>query len=180
MIGFYLTLIDEPSDKEKFEVIYYKYKDMMYKIATSLIHNEALVDETVQDCLFKIAMEISKISDPSYTRTRALIVIMVRNAAINKLKAEHYDDVEVIEETEMISSDVLSEIISDLGFKDIVNEILNLESVYSDPLILRLLYEYSVEEVAEILGVPINTAKSRIYRGRKILKERLSKEYGNV
>ena len=58
MLAFYLTLIDDPSDKEKFSDVYNTYRDLMFKVAMSVMHNEALADETVQDCLLKIAMTI--------------------------------------------------------------------------------------------------------------------------
>ncbi|MCM1060991.1 MAG: hypothetical protein NC452_11975 [Eubacterium sp.] len=50
MIGFYLALIDEPSDKEKFNEIYGTYNQLMFKVAMSVTHNEAIASETVQDC----------------------------------------------------------------------------------------------------------------------------------
>lgn len=52
MLGFYLALIDQPNDKEKFTEIYKTYRILMYKTAMSITHNEALANETVQDCLF--------------------------------------------------------------------------------------------------------------------------------
>ncbi|MBQ8826335.1 MAG: hypothetical protein IJ007_04515 [Oscillospiraceae bacterium] len=39
MLGFYLALIDEPNDKEKFMEIYNKYKDMMFCKAMSVLRN---------------------------------------------------------------------------------------------------------------------------------------------
>lgn len=41
------------------------------------------------------------------------------------------------------------------------------------PLILFYLSGYSVEQVAKILKKPSGTVKSRLYKGRKIIKERL-------
>ncbi|MGN0639190.1 MAG: hypothetical protein ACI4J0_12535 [Huintestinicola sp.] len=40
MLGFYLALIDDPTDKEKFTAIYDNYKDMMHRKAmTNYIDN---------------------------------------------------------------------------------------------------------------------------------------------
>lgn len=39
MLSIYLALIDEPSDKEKFEQIYNAYKNMMFRIAMKILNN---------------------------------------------------------------------------------------------------------------------------------------------
>lgn len=39
MLAFYLTLIDEPSDKEKLNEIYNTYKDYIFKLAMSIMHD---------------------------------------------------------------------------------------------------------------------------------------------
>ena len=78
MLGICFALIDEPSDREKFEHLYNTYKDMMSKLAMSILQNEDLVKETVQDCFLKIAETITDISVVESRRTKALIVIMVK------------------------------------------------------------------------------------------------------
>lgn len=177
MLGFYLALIDEPTDKEKFMEIYNKYNTLMFKVAMSVMHNEALANETVQDCLLKIAMTIGDFPDVGTKKAEAMIVIIVRNKSINNLKLEHLDKILPIDEAETISRDELSDILSYIGHKHLVAEILSLDAVYSDILTLRLIFEYSVDEICSLLDISENTAKSRIYRGRKILKEHLEGVY---
>ncbi|MCM1060990.1 MAG: RNA polymerase sigma factor [Eubacterium sp.] len=108
---------------------------------------------------------------------KAFVIIMVRNKALDNLAAEHIDKIEVIDESDVISDDIMREIMSDMGYKHIVEEILSLDAIYRDILSLRLIYEYSIEEICTWLDISENTAKSRIYRGRKLLKERLEGIY---
>lgn len=61
MLEMCLALIAEESDREKFTRLYNTYYDMMYRIAMSILHNKALADETVQDCLFKLAETIAEV-----------------------------------------------------------------------------------------------------------------------
>ena len=44
---------------------------------------------------------------------------------------------------------------------------------YRDVLVLRYYSDLRVEDVAEVLGCPVGTAKSLIHRGLEKLKERL-------
>ena len=55
MLSACLALIDEPTDREKFENLYYTYKDMMFKLAMSILHNDAIAQKNVQNRFFKIA-----------------------------------------------------------------------------------------------------------------------------
>ncbi len=151
----------------------------MFKVAMSVMHNEALAKETVQDCLLKIAMNITDFPAIGTKKAKAFVVIMVRNKALDNLELEHIDKNAPIDESEVISNDIISEILSDMGYKHLVQEILNLDIIYRDILALRLIYEYSIEEICSLLDISENTVKSRIYRGRKILKERLEGFYND-
>lgn len=172
MLAMYLALIDDESDKEKFERLYNTYKEMMKKIAMSILHNRALADETVQDCFLKLAEIIKEVPDVPSKNAKAIIITMVKNKARNNLKAEHYDREEITEESE-ISDKLIDDILSNIGYEELINMIDNLEAKYRDVLVLRFLEEFSVGEVAKMLELPYRTVETRLLRGREILKNKL-------
>jgi RNA polymerase sigma-70 factor (ECF subfamily) len=45
-------------------------------------------------------------------------------------------------------------------------------------LVLRYLHEYNIGEIAEIMGLPEGTVKSRLFHARKVLRQRLEYRYG--
>ena len=47
---------------------------------------------------------------------------------------------------------------------------------YRTPLVLRHMDDLSYEEIAEVLGQPLGSIKSKIHRGRRMLQERLTAE----
>ncbi len=53
-------------------------------------------------------------------------------------------------------------------------ELERLPETYRIPVVLRDVEELSYEEIAEVIETPIGTVRSRIHRGRLILRERLS------
>jgi RNA polymerase sigma-70 factor, ECF subfamily len=53
------------------------------------------------------------------------------------------------------------------------DEMSNLPPKYRAVLVLRHLQEFSYEEMAEIMRVPIGTVKTQLFRARALLKERL-------
>lgn len=176
MLEICLALIAEESGKEKFTHLYNTYSEMMFKIAVSILRSKALADETVQDCLLKLAEMIEEVPNIPSKRARAMIIVMVRNKAKNNLKAEHYDTGETLENNE-ISDKGINDIMSDIGYRELVEIIDDLEPIYRDVLVLRFLNEFSIGEIAEMLELPYKTVETRIFRGRKILKEKLEGDY---
>jgi len=63
--------------------------------------------------------------------------------------------------------------------RDMIEEIANLPSKYKEVLILYYYQQMSMSEISEILNVNINTIKSRLLRGKKILQNRLERSNAN-
>ncbi len=172
------ALIDDLSDKEKFLQIYHCHRNIMYAKAMSILHNPALAEEAVQESFLSISKNISKILPAESSKTLSLVVIIVRNISINILKKEQLCRTEEIDEnTADISSDVLSRVISEQGYEYLLSQISSLDDIYKDVLTLKLTMDYDSAEIAELLGVPINTVNSRVFRGKKILKKKLEGYY---
>lgn len=176
MLAMFMALIDDESDKEKFERLYYTYKKMMFSIANSILCNASLADETVQDCLLKLAETISNLPKVPSEDIKAMIISMVKNKARNNLKAEHYDNVEPIKENE-IPDKVISDISSQLGYRELIEIVDTLDQPYKEVLVMRIINGLSVGKISEMLNLPYRTVETRIFRARKKLKERLEEMY---
>ena len=56
----------------------------------------------------------------------------------------------------------------------------NMAPRYRDVIILRFFNEYSYDEIAEKLNVPIGTVKTLIHRAREILLSKISSKNGQL
>lgn len=181
-----MALIDNEADKAKFEDMYYTYEEYMFNIALSILENKALAEETVQDCFLIIAEKISGIADVNCKETKAMVSIMAKNKALNNLELEHYekldrtinDDIlQELEDDNSVYDTLVDEVLSKIGYKNIVEEIKSLDDIYREILTLQVKYGYSAKEISEIMKMPIRTVENRIYRGRKKLREKLEGKY---
>ncbi len=180
MLSTYLTVLSEPSDREKFERIYHAYKDMMFRAAMKNVNNPSLAEEIVQDSFLKILKNLSKFPRPVCKETAHLIVIIVRNASYDCLRREKPGStVPLDSEREEAASVNLPDITEALlgGVENIVEMINEIDKIYSDVLMLKYLYGYSNAEISELLGISSKAAEMRLYRARLILKKKL-KENG--
>lgn len=70
----YLAIIDSPEGKLKFEVIYERYKGLMFYTANSVLGDTRDSEDIVHDAFLKIIEIIDEIDDPKSPQTRYLTV----------------------------------------------------------------------------------------------------------
>jgi hypothetical protein len=73
----YLAIIDSPEGKLKFEVIYERYKGLMFYTANSVLGDTRDSEDIVHDAFLKIIEIIDEIDDPKSPQTRYLIVTKI-------------------------------------------------------------------------------------------------------
>jgi RNA polymerase sigma-70 factor (ECF subfamily) len=62
-----------------------------------------------------------------------------------------------------------------LELEELVRQVVDsLSPVQAETLMLRVLLGFSIEEIAAIAGVPVDTVKTRLRAGKKLLRERLA------
>ena len=57
--------------------------------------------------------------------------------------------------------------------EEVTRAIGSLPAHYREPVVLSDVHEFRYAEIAEILGIPEGTAKSRLFRGRRLLQRKL-------
>lgn len=67
-------------------------------------------------------------------------------------------------------------LISQENIKVVRQVVDNLEQEFRDVVVLRELEEFSYEEIAEILDIPIGTVRSRLHRARMVMREQLGRK----
>ncbi len=73
------------------------------------------------------------------------------------------------------------ELLDDVLDEDVQRALDELPTDYRMAVVLADLESFSYKEIAEILGLPVGTVMSRLYRGRKLLEEsmlRYAREHG--
>ena len=67
-------------------------------------------------------------------------------------------------------------LISKENIKTVRDAVDRLEDDFRSVIVLRELEEFSYEEIAEILDIPIGTVRSRLHRARMLIREYLSRQ----
>src|SRR5690606_34297423 len=129
------------------------------KISWSYLYNHADIEDVLQDTLIKAYENIHTLKNPDYFETWYISVLI--NECKKKLRNKKK---EVLKEN--IEQDEYS--VDQYSFFQELNSI---DEIYKEVIVLKYISGYTQEEIANILGIPIGTVKSRIYRGLKELRK---------
>ena len=164
-----LLLIENDEDKARFIELYEGYRDFMYKIAFSFAKDKSSAEDIVHDSFVKIINNFETINTLSGQELVGYIVIIVKHTALDFLR-KHRKIVEFEEKLTPNNREF------DEGYTSITQVIHNMPKTYRQVLELRFVLEYSNQDIAKMMTLPISTVEQRISRGRKMLQENLRKE----
>jgi RNA polymerase sigma-70 factor (ECF subfamily) len=154
-------------DNEAFAVLYNNYADYALRVAMTVTRNKMSAADAVQETFIRVyrninSFDLEKTFEPWFYK----ILINECNRILGKdTKTIAIDD--FIEN----SSDHSKE--DDYKFEEyetLYKAIDSLEDMSRIPIVLSYLKGFKDSEIAEILGLNINTIKSRLFKGRQKLK----------
>ena len=176
MLTFYLSMIEEESDRLFFERIYTQYSDNIFRRVYGILKNMQDAEDAVQDTWQKIYEHMSTLKELNDNSRRAYIMSVAKNQAITilrKRKKEEenmscdIDTVDVADEEDIFASCENT----DVSF--IVSCMQKIGERYSDVLVYYYLHNHSLKEIAKLMNLSVNTVGSRLARGRKKLIDML-------
>jgi RNA polymerase sigma-70 factor, ECF subfamily len=163
-----------------------KYSSRIRQLALRYVKNEEDAEEVVQDVLFKVYQKIEAFRGDS--ALSSWIYRITFNTAMSRLRANRSGNREVeMVPVQQAGSDVpqMPDIAdwSSLGDDEVLRgelrqklrkALAGLPSIYRVPVLLRDIQGLSTEEASAALHVKDQTLKSRLHRGRMILRDQLS------
>lgn len=166
----YLQTIAPEGDKSKFEVIYHKYRGLMYHIAYKYLKHPQDAEDAVHHAFVKIAENISKISDPLSPKTKRYIVTIIENRSIDVLRVERKGSRLPFDEALNQASDIPE------PDDRLARCILKLSEEQRQVLWLKYYFGYDLREIAKMLGISLAWAQKIDQRGKKKLEQYLEEE----
>lgn len=173
MLGVFLTLIDEKSDKIKFEQLYGEYEQLLHWRAKQILKDDGLAEDAVQEAFFRVARNIKKVGDVYDLQTKAFLMIITENVA-KTMAAKRQDAMDLEGLKDSLIDKETNE--GTVMAKNLVEAILKLDKKERDVLYLYAVYGYSFPETAALLGISVEAAKKRAQRGRKKLQVLIGEE----
>jgi len=167
-------------DIDSFEYLVAKYKKLVYSIAISFFKDPHLAEDITQEVFFKAYRKLDMYD--TGMKFSSWISRIAHNTCIDTLrKNKNYtvaaEENPVVEDTTESADDIL---INKEKKQWLEEQIRLLKPGYKTPLLLFHQAGLSYEEIAKVMNVPLSIVKNRIYRARKMLKEKMAEYFGEA
>lgn len=173
---------EEVQKQEDFEEEIIPHLDALYNFALRLTSDPNDAEDLVQDTIVKAYRFFS--SYEKGTNAKAWLFRILKNSYINNYRKKSkqpnqvdYDEVATFYETiraeRTDTSDLEDRMFRDLIDDDISNALEELPEDFRTVVLLCDVEGFTYEEIANMLDVPIGTIRSRLHRGRNLLKAQL-------
>lgn len=172
-------------DLAVFEELVARYQRQMYRVAYRLTGNHDDAQDLIQDALFEAFRNFHRFE--TGTRFDRWLYRIMTNRHIDRVRRNSRLPVLSLDQSPEGGDgrEQSWDVPSDVGdpaqalVEDVLDERIQaalnaLPEEYRQTVILADIEEMSYEEVARVLRCPVGTVRSRLHRGRQLLRERLS------
>ncbi|CAN5207792.1 RNA polymerase sigma factor SigR [soil metagenome] len=175
-------LAEEARDRVRFEEEALELADQMYRVARRLVGSREEAEDLVQDAYAR-AFRSWRSFRPG-TNLRAWLFRILTNLNIDRGRREQRaPDTQPIEESDYYlynrleenggATDV-DEVVERLSQDSIVQALSAVQHDFRDVIVLVDIGDFSYQDAAQILDIPVGTVMSRLHRGRRLLKQALA------
>ncbi len=149
-----------------------RYQGATYGVALGILKNGADAEEITQDAFVRAYQKLD-LYDMS-KKFSTWLFTLTANLAKNRLRRERF--MAPLKDTFQLfgGEDPADAAERDERRSHVQEALASLDEKYRMPLVLRFYGELDYQEVADALGIPEGTVKTRIHRGKQALQDRLT------
>ena len=158
-------------DRAAFELLFRQYGERVFRYACRLISDSSKAEEVTNDVMLEVWKTAARFEGRS--RVSTWILGITRHLALNAVRRKSLDTVD-LDDTPGISDDGQPTAAAEHD-RNVLKAVLGmalgrLSTDHRDVIELTFFHGCSYQEIAEIVGCPENTVKTRMFHARKQLK----------
>ena len=178
-------LAEDARDRVRFEEEALDLADQVYRVARRLVGSREEAEDLMQETYAR-AFRSWQSFRPG-TNLRAWLLRILTNLNIDRgRRVQRTPDVQPLEEGDYFLYNRLEEssdgptdeerVVERLSQDDIVEALSAVPHDFRDVIVLVDIGDFSYQDAAQILDIPLGTVMSRLHRGRRILKRELAEQ----
>jgi RNA polymerase sigma factor (sigma-70 family) len=157
-------------ERDAFDALVARWHEPVWMYARRVAGSADAADDLVQDVWIRVLRGLPRLKDPA--RLRAWIFGIARRVLMDRFRQQYSSpliaDVDIANLGAPDAGDTLADDLADM-----LDRLADLPVVERDVLALFYLQELSMNEMADVLAVPVGTIKSRLHRARRMLHARM-------
>ena len=167
-------------NKNAFRLLVLRYQRMVFSFLGKFLFRTQVLEDLAQETFLRAYRNIANFNAEKGASFSTWLITIARNLAINeqakkKRRREHPDS--LIDMTQDFGEESPQDILEKRNLYSRVHNAINrLPEKLHAVVVLSYLEELSLEEIAQIEECPVGTVKSRVFRGKQILRQILERE----
>ncbi|MCH1939458.1 RNA polymerase sigma factor [Holdemania massiliensis] len=163
--------MNKEEKKDLLEKTILEHQRMLYRIAFSIIKDEQLALDAVQETIVKAYSQIYQLRQPEYIKTWLVRICMNEANGLCRKQITQRQ-----RQTELQAYQGVTEDASPTEYSDLFQAVMALEPKLRTVIVLRFFEELKFDEIAAMTQTNVNTIKSQVYKGLDLLKAQLKQE----
>jgi RNA polymerase sigma factor (sigma-70 family) len=160
-------------ERQAFDELVARWQRPLWRYARQLADSDAAADDAIQDIWLRVLRGIARLRDGA--KLRPWLFGIAHRVLMDRLRAQYklplVSDTDVDLETQAAPGDDALDLEVELAA--LRDGLARLPTLECEVLTLFYLQELSLDEVAQVLAVPVGTVKSRLHRARCQLRHQL-------
>ena len=169
-------------DRDAFGVLVHKYQDMVFAYAFQKVRNEADAQDVTQEVFLRAYRNLYALRHPH--RFRSWLYTIMSNECNRWLaraaKTRQREMMLADAGDDKQSGDLTHAVTTDAWTEDVEQAISALPDENRVAISMFYMGDCSLKEIAEFLGVSVNTVRGKLHRARRQLGSALSEHYGKL
>lgn len=160
------------------EALFRRYAPMANGMALRLMGRDADLDDLVQDSFASALRSLGRLENPNAFASwfgaivvRTACKVLRRRRLARRLGLRHPESIDV---DALVSREAPPDVMAEL--RTIYTVVQDLPANVRVPLILRRVEEYSLDEIAQLMGASLATVKRRVAEGEELLEMTLARQ----
>jgi len=160
-------------ERPAFDELIERWHEPLWKYVRRLTGDDEAAKEIAQEVWLRVLRGIGRLRDG--TKLRAWLFGIARRVLMDRLRAQYAaPPASDVDPADIAAADTTGTADADLTAMH--DELARLPAIEREVLTLFYLRELALTEIAEVLGVPAGTVKSRLFRARQMLRRELTEK----
>jgi RNA polymerase sigma-70 factor, ECF subfamily len=163
-------------NRNAFRLLILRYERPLFKFLAGFGVEQAVAEELAQEAFLRAYRSLATF-DSAKSAFSSWLFTIAKHLVLNETarSARRIPHVAITEDAAVVEAPPASHAIEDAEQSSHLRRVLEtLPTALRSALVLAYLKEHSMEEIAAIEGCSVGTVKSRIYRGKQLLRLRLA------
>ena len=165
----------QSGDKNAFEALFHEYERAVFKDAYLITGSREDAEDILQE-VFTSVWRSRHTFDPNKGKLSTWLHRITVNECFKKRRKEKQRPLTLDSIDLYAGKDSREEVLQQTNHENLTDALNTLDARHRAVLVLRYFDDLSYQEIAQALGVPLGTVKSRINHALKLLRVRLGNE----